>query len=289
MSKNKVTPASLVKMKRDGRKITMITAYDYPTAKIVDEAGIDIILVGDSLGIFMHGLGDTKYVAIDDIVHHCRAVSRAVRRALTVGDMPFGTYLNEDMALVNASRIIKEGGVDSVKLEGGREVADIVRALTRAGINVMGHIGFTPQRAIESSDFPVQGLDSRSGEEIIEDAIELKEAGVYALVLEFVSAEVSKIISEELNIPIIGIGSGPYCDGQVLIFHDVVGLREGDPPAYAKKYIDLWSSVKEAINTYIKEVRDGLFPSRGNYHTMSENEYNNLVNLRKKFRIKYFS
>jgi len=290
MSRDKVTPASLVKMKRDGRKIAMITAYDYPTAKIVDDAGIDIILVGDSLGIFMHGLGDTKYVAIDDIVHHCRAVSRAVKRALTVGDMPFGAYLNEDMALINASRIIKEGGVDSVKLEGGKEVADIVRALTRAGINVMGHIGYTPQRAIESSAFPVQGLDSRAGEEIIEDAIELEKAGAYALVLEFVSAEVSKIISEELDIPVIGIGSGPYCDGQVLIFHDVIGLREGDPPAYAKKYVDLRSAVKEAINTYIKEVRNGLFPSGDNYITMSENEYRKLVNsLSKKFREKRFS
>ena len=282
MNSVKVTPKTLIDMKRNGRKIAMITAYDYPTARIVDQSGVDIILVGDSLGIFMHGLDDTKYVDLEDIVHHCRVVSRAAIRALTVGDMPFGTYLNEDIALINAARIIKEGGVDSVKLEGGREVVDIVHSLTRSGINVMGHIGFTPQRAIESSTFPVQGLESNAAEAIIEDAIELERAGAYALVLEFVSAEVSKIVSEELEIPVIGIGSGPYCDGQVLIFHDVVGLREGKSPAYAKKYIDLQEIVKDAVARYVKDVRDGLFPSRGNYLNMSEEEYMKLVNLLKK-------
>lgn len=274
----KVTPKTLADMKSRGEKISMITAYDFPTAYIVDEAGIDIILIGDSLGIFMLGYKDTKFVTVDDIIHHSKAVARAVKRALTVGDMPFGAYVNEDVAVINAARIVKEGGVDSVKVEGGREIVDIVKAIVRAGIHVMGHIGFTPQRAVEDSVFPVQGIDSRSAEEIIEDALALSKAGVYALVLEFVAADVSQIIREELDIPIIGIGAGPHCDGQVLIFHDLVGLRTSEPPPYTKQYCNIYSEVSSAIRRYIEDVRRGVFPSRENYISMDRDEYNKLKN-----------
>lgn len=283
MSINKVTPKSLIGMKRRGEKIVMVTAYDYPTARIVDDAGVDIVLIGDSLGIFMLGYKDTKYVTVEDIIHHSKAVTRAVNRALTVGDMPFGAYVNKEVAVINAARIVKEGGVDSVKVEGGREIADIVEAIVSAGIHVMGHIGFTPQRAVEDSIFPVQGLDAGSAEEIIEDAIALSDAGVYALVLEFVAAEVAQIIKEELDIPVIGIGAGPHCDGQVLILHDIIGLRIGDTPVYAKKYCELGSIIKKAVMDYMKDVEEGVFPSEKNYIGMPPQEYKKLIDhLRRK-------
>ena len=279
LAKGKITPAKLMDMKMKGERIVMVTAYDYPSAKLADMAGIDVILVGDSLGIFILGFRDTRRVTIDDIIHHSRPVSRAVERALTVGDMPFATYLNMDMASINASRIIRDGGVDTVKIEGGSEVSSIVRGLVMNGIHVMGHIGYTPQKMIDVGAYPVQGLSVDDAMRIINDAVELEKAGVYALILEFVAAEVAKVITGLLEIPVIGIGSGPYCDGQVLVLHDVIGLRLGDQPPYSRSFGNVGQVMMNALEEYARNVRSGSFPTRDNYVSISRDNYSRLVSI----------
>ena len=263
MAQEKITVLTLQRMKEKGEKISMITAYDYPTGLLVDQAGIEIILVGDSVGNTVLGYENTIPVELDDIIHHARPVTRAVKRTFVVGDMPFMSFnISPEDALYNAGRLMKEGLVDAVKLEGGCEVADIVRTIVhRGGIPVMGHIGLTPQRASQLGGFKVQGKDKEKAKRLLDDAKCLEEAGIFTLVLECVPYQMAKLITERLSVPTIGIGAGPYCDGQVLVFHDVVGLSFGFSPKFVKRYLDLAMEIDQALQTFKAEIKDGRFPS----------------------------
>lgn len=258
----KVTTATLRKMKQGGEKITMLTAYDYPTALIVDEAGTDIILIGDSLGNVVLGYEDTTRVTMEDIIHHTRAVSRAVKRSLVVADMPFlscATGVRD--AVINAGRLIQEGGATMVKVEGGDEVISEISAIIKAGIPVMGHLGLQPQSVHKYGGFFVQGKDDEAAERIKRDAVRLQEVGVSAIVLECVPAPLAKEITESLDIPTIGIGAGADCDGQVLVLHDMLGFYHGKVAKFVKQYASLAKNMKEAISEYNKEVKDSSFPT----------------------------
>jgi 3-methyl-2-oxobutanoate hydroxymethyltransferase len=250
-------------MKEKGEKISMITAYDYPTALLVDRAGIEIILVGDSVGNTVLGYENTVPVELEDIIHHARPVTRAVERTFVVGDMPFMSFnISPEDALYNAGRLMKEGLVDAVKLEGGCEVVDIVRTIVqRGGIPVMGHIGLTPQRVSQLGGFKVQGKDKERARKLLDDAKCLEDAGIFALILECVPYQLAKLITERLSVPTIGIGAGPYCDGQVLVFHDVVGLSFGFSPKFVKRYLDLATEIEQALQTFKAEIKEGGFPS----------------------------
>ena len=275
---NKITVRDIIKMKGE-KKIVMITAYDYTFAKLVDEAGVDIILVGDSVGMVMHGLDSTIPVSMDDMIHHVKAVAAAKPRALVVGDMPFLSYeVSVEEAIRNAGYLLK-AGAEAVKLEGGTEVVDKIKALVNAGIPVMGHIGLTPQRHLILGGYRRRGRKIVEAEKIIEDAKALEEAGVFAIVIEFTAAEVAKIITENVRVPTICIGSGPYCDGQVLVLHDLLGLTR-NPPPFAKKYADLANIVVNAVKKYIDEVRSNIFPSKEHYFTMKKEDY---IELLKKY------
>ncbi len=282
--RRKILPTHIIKMKKRGEKIVMITAYDYPTAKLVDEAGVDAILVGDSLGMVVLGYSSTLPVTMEEMLHHIRAVARARPRALVIGDMPFLSYETSTRdAVLNAGRMLKEGA-EAVKIEGGVEVVDKVEAMVKAGIPVMGHVGLTPQRALKLGGYKLMGKKVELAEKIIEDAKALEDAGAFAVVIEFTVAEVARIITEKLSIPTICIGSGPWCDGQVLVIHDILGLSEEIPP-FAKKYIDLSKIIREAVGSYVKEVRDGIFPSQEHTIFMDENEYRKLVERLKRVNL----
>ena len=261
-AKEKITVQDLQQMKEKGEKISMITAYDYPTGVLVDRAGIEIILVGDSVGNTVLGYENTIPVELDDIIHHARPVTRAVERAFVVGDMPFMSFnISPEEALFNAGRLMKEARVDGVKLEGGCEMAEVVEAIVeRGGIPVMGHIGLTPQRASQLGGFKVQGKDKEKAKKLLEDAKCLEEAGIFALILECVPYQLAKLITERLSVPVIGIGAGPYCDGQVLVFHDIVGLSFGFSPKFVKRYLDLATEIEQALQAYKEEVKAGKFP-----------------------------
>jgi 3-methyl-2-oxobutanoate hydroxymethyltransferase len=262
----KVSVLDLVAMKRRGEKITMVTAYDYPSAKLVEKSGIDMILVGDSVGMVVLGYRNPLPVTVDDIIHHTKPVVRGAGSPLIVGDLPFMAYhVSVENAIKNAGRIIKEGGADAVKLEGGAEVAEKVRALVSVGIPVQAHIGLMPQRASISGQFKVQGTKKETAIEIIEDAIALEEAGAFSIVLEFITTEVAQIITKRLSIPTIGIGSGPHCDGQVLVLHDLLGMYENIPP-FAKRYINIHEVIFNALKRYMDDVRGEIFP--GEEHTV---------------------
>lgn len=257
----RVTTVSLKEKKRRGEKITMLTAYDYPTAKMVDEAGIDTILVGDSLGQVVLGYENTLFVTMDEMIHHTRAVSRAVKNALVIGDMPFLSYhISIEESLRNAGRFIQEGGAQAVKLEGGQERVETIKALIAAGIPVVGHIGLTPQAVHQFGGFKVQGKDLETARKLIADAKALEEAGVFALVLECVPAPLGKKITEEISIPTIGIGAGPDCDGQVLVIHDLLGLYGGHVARFVKQYAQLNGLILNALRQYKTEVENGTFP-----------------------------
>ncbi len=249
--------------KRDGKKITMLTAYDFPFARIVDEAGIDVILVGDSLGMVVQGLENTLPVTMDEMIYHTKMVSRAVENAMVIGDMPFMSYQTgiED-AVRNAGRFLKEAGASAVKMEGGAEVADHIKAMTRSDIPVMAHIGLTPQSIHRMGGYKVQGKTEEAANKLIEEARIVEDAGAFSLILEAIPMELSRKITEELSIPTIGIGGGPYCDGQVLVLHDVIGLFERFVPKFIKKYANLKDDALSAIRTYRKEVEKGSFPSK---------------------------
>ncbi len=264
----KITVRDIVKMK--GReKIAMITAYDYPTARIIDKAGADMILVGDSLGMVVYGYESTHRVTMMHMVLHTEAVARAVQRAMVVADMPFGSYeVSIEDAVRNAIRLVR-AGADAVKLEGGAEVVDRVKAIVRAGIPVVGHIGLTPQRYLVYGGYRRRGRTVREAEKIIEDAKALEKAGVFSIVIEFTAEEVASAITREVGVPTICIGSGRYCDGQVLVFHDVVGLSEPTPP-FAKTYTDLATAIRDAVSRYVKEVKEGLFPEEQHVFHMKE-------------------
>ncbi len=251
----------MARKKAAGEPIVMITAYDYPTARVVDEAGVDIILVGDSLGMVVLGYENTLPVTMEEMLIHTAAVVRGSERALVVGDMPFMSYqLSPQQALDNAGRFIKEAGAHAVKLEGGEEVLEAIRKITSAGIPVMGHIGLTPQSIHRIGGYRVQGKDEEGAARLKKDAKLLEEAGCFSVVLEAVPAQLAKEITESLSIPTIGIGAGPHCDGQVLVFHDVVGIFQEFKPKFVKRYANLRQQMLDAVKSYVEEVRSGVFP-----------------------------
>jgi 3-methyl-2-oxobutanoate hydroxymethyltransferase len=252
---DKVTIPKLRAMKESGERIAMLTAYDWPTALLLDRAGIDVLLVGDSVGNNILGYESTIPVTMEEMIHHTKAVRRGVKRALLIGDMPFLSYqVSAEQALANAGRFLKEGGADAVKLEGGAEMADIINLLVRRGIPVMGHIGLTPQRAAQLGGLKVQGRDE-------ETAQNLEEAGVFSLVLEAVPWALAKLITERVKIPTIGIGAGPYCDGQVLVVTDMIGLSVGISPKFSKRYTNVAAEIERAAKEFISEVKSGKFPT----------------------------
>ncbi len=259
----KRTPITDLKaMKERGEKIVMITAYEYSSARLVEEAGIPLILVGDSLGNVVLGYDSTVPVTMDDMVHHVKPVVRATERTHVVADMPFGSFQSgPEEALRNAARLLKEGGAQSVKLEGGKHVADTVRRLTQSGIPVMGHLGLTPQSINQIGGYKVQGKTPAAAVRILNDAMALQEAGAYAIVLEAVPVRVAEIITEKLDIPTIGIGAGWACDGQVQVWHDLLGLFSDFVPRHAKRYANLGPTIVEALKAYAADVRDGAFPT----------------------------
>jgi 3-methyl-2-oxobutanoate hydroxymethyltransferase len=268
MERKKVTVAELQQKKEAGRKITMMTAYDYPSARLVDEAGIDTVLVGDSLGMVVLGYDSTVPVTMDEMIHHCKAVYRGVRSSFIIGDMPFLSYqVSMDRAVENAGRFIKEARCDAVKLEGGSEMAPVVQAIVRAGIPVCGHIGLTPQTATMLSGFKVQGKDAGGARKLLAAAKDLEEAGAFMLVMECIPDLLGARITRDIKIPTIGIGAGKECDGQVLVYHDLVGLFDRFTPKFAKQYVKLTPLIRDALILYRKEVEEGSFP--GPEHTFS--------------------
>lgn len=271
MSKNKVTTATFRARKKEGRPVSMLTAYDYPIARLVDEAGIDAILVGDSLGNTVLGYESTIPVTMDDMVHHTKAVTRGVKRCMVIADLPFLSYhLSVEEAVRNAGRFLQEAGAQAVKLEGGQEVAEKIKAITDAGIPVMGHLGLTPQSIHQMGGYRVQGKDEHAAQKILEDAQAVEEAGAFSLVLECVPTPLAKLITEKLSIITIGIGAGPYCNGQVLVMHDLIGLLGGFSPKFAKRYINIKEDIKKAFETYRQEVEDGVFPAAEHQFGMDE-------------------
>jgi 3-methyl-2-oxobutanoate hydroxymethyltransferase len=273
MNRKKVTIAELQQKKGQGRKITMMTAYDYPTAYLVDQAGIDMILVGDSLGMVMLGYDSTVPVTMDEMIHHCKAVSRGAKSSFIIGDMPFMSYqVNADKAVENAGRFMKEAGCDSVKLEGGSNMAPVVKAIVRAGIPVCCHIGLTPQTATMLSGFRVQGKDAEGARQLLKSAKDLEEAGAFIIVFECIPDSLAARITGELKIPTIGIGAGKDCDGQVLVYHDLVGLYERFTPKFVKQYINLSPKIREALIQYKTEVENGTFPGPEHSFTMKKEE-----------------
>jgi 3-methyl-2-oxobutanoate hydroxymethyltransferase len=267
----KVMIPDMAGMKKEGRKITMITAYSYPQALIVDEAGIDIILVGDSLGMVELGYRDTVPVTMEEMLGHTRAVVRGVKRAHVVGDMPFMSYnISREQAVTNAGILYKDGGADSVKLEGGQDMAGVINAIVKAGIPVFGHIGLTPQTANMLGGFKVQGKSLDQARKVVDDAIAVQEAGAFAIVLEAIPRQLAALITEKLVIPTIGIGGGLDCDGQVLVLHDMVGLFRRFTPKFVKVYADAYSVQLEAVRKYIAEVQSKSFPAEEHTFTMKE-------------------
>ncbi|MDN5348455.1 MAG: 3-methyl-2-oxobutanoate hydroxymethyltransferase [Clostridia bacterium] len=261
MERKKVTLPHLREMKMRGEKIAMVTAYDYPTALLADRAGMDMLLVGDSLAMVVLGYEGTVPVTMEEMLHHTKAVMRARPAAFVVADLPFLSYqVGREEAIRNAGRFLKEGGADAVKLEGGGAMVPIVRAVVEAGIPVMGHLGLTPQTASLLGGFRVQGKGAEAAERIMADAKALEEAGAFSLVLECVPSALAAEITAQLKIPVIGIGAGPHCDGQVLVFHDLVGLFDRFLPKFVKRYANLSEEIVAALSQYCQEVRTGVFP-----------------------------
>lgn len=273
MTDKKKTLLDLRQKMRDGEPITMLTAYDYSSAMLVDEAGIDVILVGDSLGMVMLGLESTVPVTMEEMLHHCRAVTRGARRAHLVGDMPFMSYQADvGQAIHNAGRFLKEGGMDAVKVEGGQEITDRIRAIVGAGIPVMGHIGLTPQSLSKLGGYRVQGKTASDARRLLNDALALQEAGCYAIVLEAIPAPVAEAITAQTNMPTIGIGAGPNCDGQVLVYHDLLGLFDRFTPRFVKQYADLGAQIRAALDEFRQDVTRKQFPAEEHCYAMDEEE-----------------
>jgi len=262
MERKPITTSTIRQMKVEGRPSTMITAYDYAMARNVDEAGIDMILVGDSVGNVMLGYSSTIPVTMDAMIHHTQAVVRGTKYALVVGDMPFMSYqASEAEGLMNAGRFLKEGGCAAIKLEGGSEVCPLVKKMVTAGIPVMGHIGLTPQSVNQFGGFKVQGKDVAAAQKLLDDAKALEAAGAFSIVLECVPAALAAKVSEAISIPTIGIGAGNGCDGQVLVCNDLLGVSNGFTPKFVKKYRDLHQEIVGAVSEYISDVRDRSFPA----------------------------
>jgi 3-methyl-2-oxobutanoate hydroxymethyltransferase len=272
-------------MKRQGEKIVMLTAYDYPSARIADQAGVDMILVGDSLGMVVLGYDDTIKVTLDDMLHHSKAVARGTERAMVVTDLPFMTYQTSVQdAMRNAGRLLQEGGAQAVKLEGGAHMAETVRRLVQVGIPVVGHIGLTPQSINQLGGYKVQGRTPQEAERLLEDAIALQQAGAFCIVLETVPAPLAELITRRLAIPVIGIGAGAACDGQVLVWHDLLSYHTSfltrHIPRHVKEYAQVGEDMRRAIEQYAAEVRDGSFPTQEQSFQMSKEALAELTEAR---------
>jgi 3-methyl-2-oxobutanoate hydroxymethyltransferase len=265
------TISDFLQMKKNGEKIVMLTAYDYPSARLAEEAGIDVVLVGDSLGMVVLGYDSTVPVTMADMIHHSRAARRGAKGTFMLTDMPYLTYqISTAQAMENAARLVQEGGCEGVKLEGGKEIAPQVRALVNAGIPVCAHIGLTPQSVTSLSGYKVQGRTAEAAKKLLHDALALEEAGAFMIVLECIPAQVAEMISKRLSIPTIGIGGGVACDGQVLVFHDTLGLFERFVPKFVKQFETLGVKARDALSVYADEVRSGTFPDA--VHSFSMNE-----------------
>lgn len=264
----KQTVVTLKKKKKRGEKISSVTAYDFPMARVASEAGIDMILVGDSLGMVLQGHRDTMQTTMDQMVYHTRMVSSANPLSLVVSDMPFGSFhTTPEKAVENAIRFVKEGGAEAVKLEGGRKRFKVIEAILDAEIPVLGHLGLTPQSIHQLGGFKTQGKRKDKADEILEDAIELEKRGVFAIVLESIPVELAKTITENIAVPTIGIGAGKYCDGQILVFHDLVGFTNLYLPKFVRRYADVYSTIHNALCSYIKDIHSGDFPGeQESYH-----------------------
>ena len=267
----RITVQDIAEMKAGGRKIPMLTAYDYTTALMADAAEVPMLLVGDSLGMVVLGYESTIQVTMEDILHHCKAVVRGAKNAMVVADLPFMTYqIDPAQAMTNAARLIQEGGAQAVKLEGGECMADTVARIVQCGIPVMGHIGLTPQSINAFGGYRVQGRDRRAASQMLQDAKALEEAGAFAVVLELVPTQLAGLISRRLTVPTIGIGAGPECDGQVQVLHDMLGLFTDFVPRHARQFAKLAESMREAFTTYVQQVEDGSFPTARQSFGMDE-------------------
>ena len=269
----KVTIPRLLEMKREGERIGMLTAYDYPTARILDRAGVDVILVGDSLGMVVLGYESTVFVTLEDMIHHIKAVVRGTQHAFVIGDLPFGSY-NEGpaQAVRSATRLIKEGGCAAVKLEGGIEMVPAVRAIAEAGIPVVGHVGLLPQSAEKVGGFKVQARTAEDAADLLESGRALEKAGAFMVIIEAVPAPVGELLSRSLTVPVVGIGAGPGCDGQVLVTPDMLGVQDEFTPRFLKRYATLSSTVEEAVREYLSEVKSGTFPAEEHSYPMDPEE-----------------
>ncbi|MBU2517843.1 MAG: 3-methyl-2-oxobutanoate hydroxymethyltransferase [Proteobacteria bacterium] len=262
MERKKITVPELIQKKKTGEKISMLTAYDYPTARVMERVGVDSVLVGDSLGMVVLGYDSTVPVTMDEMLHHIKAVRRGIKSPLLIGDMPFMSYqVSARQAVANAGRMMKEGGCDCVKLEGGVEVTPQVKAITDAGIPVCAHIGLTPQSVASLGGYKVQGKDLGGAQKLIDDAGALYEAGARLIVFECIPSALAAAITKNTPLVTIGIGAGPDCDGQVLVIHDLVGLAERNPPKMARQYVNLFPQLEQAVSSYAQEVRSAAFPA----------------------------
>lgn len=273
----KNTVLTFKQAKEQGMKLSMLTAYDYSMAKIIDESLVNGILIGDSLGMVIKGEEDTLSVTIDEIIYHTKAVKRGAKNALIVSDMPFLSYhVSVDQAVLNAGRLVKEGGANAVKLEGGANVAAQVKAIVDAQIPVMGHIGLTPQSVNAFGGFKVQGKSELAAKKLIDDAILLEEAGAFSIVLEGIPEKVAELITNSVSIPTIGIGAGKNCDGQILVYQDMLGMFNDFVPKFVKQYANIGTIMREAIGSYVNEVQDGIFPEDKHTFKIDENELKKL-------------
>ena len=267
----RVTISQIREMKQKGEKIPMLTAYDYATARLIDETGVPLILVGDSLGMVVLGYDSTIPVTIEEMLHHTRAVARGAKQALVIGDMPFMTYHTSiSDAIYNAGRFLKEGGAQAVKLEGGESMAEVVHRIVQCGIPVQGHIGLTPQSIHQLGGFKVQGRSPEAAARLVKDALALEEAGAFSIVLECIPTPLARIITQKVKVPTIGIGAGPYCDGQVQVVSDLLGLYTDFVPKHAKQYAKLFDVIKKATGDFIAEVQQGTFPTEKQGFAMDE-------------------
>lgn len=275
-----ISTVSLKQMKTKGEAIAMITAYDYPSAKLAESAAADIVFVGDSLGMVVLGYDSTIPVTLEDMIHHTKAVKRGAPNSFVLTDMPFLTYHGSiDHTLANAARIMQEGGVKAIKMEGGSEIVPAVKACTSSGIPVMGHIGLTPQAVHQLGGYRIQGQDSEQAERLIRDAIALEGAGAFALVLELVPEELASIITEQLTIPTIGIGAGRYCDGQVLVYHDVLQYASSISPKFVKSYADLSTVITKALSSFVHEVKSHAFPAEEHVYHVDDQLHQELKSI----------
>lgn len=280
MSNDKVTVLDIQQAKKDGRKLVMVTAYDYPFGLMADEAGVDIVLVGDSLGMVVMGLNGTVEVNMEHMIHHIKAVVRGCKRPLVIGDMPFMSYNTSSRdAIINAGRLVKEGGCDVVKLEGGINFASTIEAIVKAGIPVQGHIGLTPQTASALGGFKMQGKDAKAAKCIIDDAKALEDAGVFSMILEAVPAPLGKLVAEAVSVPVIGIGAGVNVDGQVLVTHDMVGLFDKFVPKFVKQYTNIRQTILNAVKAYKDDVISATFPGPEHSFKMTDEALQQLIKL----------